>query len=98
MRSFVRWRGLTLSVVIAVVVVSALIALILREGPDHTLTGRVRSIELHGICVGRPTDGPACIHVDAPEDVADVHPGDCVRVRYSADDLLIALQSASTCG
>lgn len=89
---------MVISVIVAVTLLTLLAVVIWREGPDRTVIGRVVSVEPHRICVASSADrAPQCVHVDAPQEVAGVSPGDCVRVRYSAPSLLAHLQPDHTC-
>jgi hypothetical protein len=92
------WRRL---VALAAVVVTALVILLVviyREGPDRTITGRITSVELHQVCVDPSEGADVCVGVDSPDDMPNVSSGECVRLRYSADDLLVSLRRTTACG
>ncbi len=68
-----------------------LIVVISQEGPDRTVTGRVTERQSHRICVGRSTGPDICVRADSPESIGAVSTGDCIRVLYSAEEVLISL-------
>lgn len=75
-------------------VVAALVALVVaiaREGSDRTLTGTVTQRESHRVCVGRPAGQDVCVRADSPQRLADVSAGECVRIRYSPEEVLISI-------
>lgn len=78
---------------LVVAAIAALVVVLAREGPDQKLTGPVTDRQPHRSCVAGPNGRDVCVRVDSPEKVADVAVGDCVAIRYSAEMVLIALDS-----
>lgn len=94
-RASSRWMPRVL-IALAIVALAALVVAISQDGPDHTVTGTVTARQAHRVCVGRPTGPDVCAHADSPESISGVSTGDCVRIRYSAEDLLVSLDRVSS--
>lgn len=97
-RSWASSRVLVILVGVAIALV-ALTVVIWRQGANESIVGVVTVLESHRICV-EPTGSPrVCALVDAPSMTEGVHLGDCVRLRRSAQDLLVAVaaQSSASC-
>lgn len=76
-------------------VAAALVALAVasaRESSDRTLTGTVTARESHRVCVGQPASQDVCVRADSPQRLADISAGDCVRIRYSPEEILISIE------
>lgn len=81
-------RRFLVAVAVALVALAALAIITIREGPDRTVVGTATTVEPHQLCV-TPSGGPqVCAFVDAPQQVRDFSEGDCIRMRYSPDDIL----------
>jgi hypothetical protein len=85
-------RWLILAALVAVVLLAALLVVTIRQGPDRTIVGQVRVVEPHRLCVSDAGRKDACVIVDVPERVHGLGVGDCVRMRYSAQEILVSVQ------
>jgi hypothetical protein len=83
-------RLVALVVVATGVLLMALVLLTQEEGPNRTVTGPATTAEPHRLCVGDAS--PVCVEVHAPERVAGLAVGDCVRMRYSAQAILVSVR------
>jgi len=80
--------------VLAVAAAVGLVALVIsinRESPDRTVAGTVTEVQAHRLCVAGGDGVVVCVRAVSPERIASTAPGDCVRVRYSSDEVLISL-------
>ena len=89
----IRGRSRLVLMLLVVAALAALVVVLAREGPDKRLTGPVTERQPHRLCVAGSNGRDVCVRVDSPERVADVALGDCVAIRYSAEEVLIALDS-----
>jgi ABC-type lipoprotein release transport system permease subunit len=93
LRSAIILAAIALSVWVTFVVIS-----IARESADREVSGRVTSVELHQVCVQPQTaTSPTCVNRDSPADSSDVQVSDCVTMRYSSDEILIAVTPTVSC-
>lgn len=76
---------------VAVAALAILVVTIASEGPDQTMTGTVTERESHRICVARPPRPDLCVRANSPEIISEISTGDCIRLHYSAEDVLISL-------
>lgn len=90
-------RRALLPVAAAVVALLALGAVLLREGPDRTVTGRVTSAEPHRLCITDGPERPRCFDADAPQLIAAARRGACVEVGYNAERVLQSVRPATSC-
>ena len=83
-------RLVALAVVAIVVLVVGLAVFTRDQGPNRTVTGAATTVEPHRLCVAG--DSTVCVGVDVPGRVSGVAVGDCVRMRYSAQAILISIR------
>lgn len=83
-----------LLILMVLAALAALLVVVTREGPDQKLTGPVTERQAHRLCVAGSNAQDVCVRVDSPQRVADVAVGDCVTIRYSAEEVLSALDVA----
>lgn len=76
---------------VAVFGLVALVVVIAREGPDRTVTGTITELQSHRVCIADGNGPEVCVRANSPERLASVARGECVRARYSAEDILISL-------
>lgn len=81
--------------VVAVVALALLLVVIVREGPDRTVTGTISGLRSHRVCVADGTSPAVCVHEDSPQRLVGFVVGDCVRLRYSAEELVVSLDRVS---
>lgn len=83
----------------AVVVLVGLMIMIARNGPDRTTIGTITEQAPHRLCVDGGTGVAVCTGVDSPERLVGFAVGDCVRLRSSAEGILIAIdRRPGACG
>lgn len=84
-----RWPLLRLALAVAALVL--LVVVIARTGPDRTVTGTITEHQGHRVCVADGAGPAVCVVADSPERLVEYAAGDCVRLRYSADMILVSL-------
>jgi hypothetical protein len=67
------------------------------DGPDKTVVGTVSTLETRLLCVTAADSPPVCVQFDAPVDVEGLALGDCVKVVYSAEGILMRTSPAVGC-
>ena len=82
---------------VAILGLVVLVVAIAREGPDRTVTGTITQLQSHRVCIADGNGPVVCVRADSPERLASAARGDCVRARYSAEDLLISLDQVADC-
>ena len=97
-RVTIRPRHLWIGLVLVGAVLVAITILIIRDGPDRTVTRHVTSVEQRRLCVeGNGGRAPTCATLDSPADARDTEVGNCVQMRYSAEGFLVALSRSDSC-
>ncbi|HEU5085241.1 MAG TPA: hypothetical protein VFU14_18000 [Acidimicrobiales bacterium] len=85
-----RGAAVLAALVVALVV---LVVIVAREGPDRTVVGTAIRVEPHQLCVAQAGGRDVCVFVDAPQQLDDVAVDDCVRVRYSSEEILVSVST-----
>lgn len=78
-------------VLFAVVVLVGLVIMIARKGPDRSTVGTITEQASHRVCVTDEKGVEVCKGVDSPERLVGFAVGDCVRLRFSAEGILVAI-------
>lgn len=79
----------------AVVGLGLLVTIVVGEDPDRTTTGVVSESRPHRVCLARETGSAMCVRVNSPQRLDDTAVGDCVRIRFSAENVLADLDEAT---